>query len=136
MKAFAMKMAAAAVFINALGQLAGSQVHILAITKIFANEIGFYLFLFILCGLVTAFNVFLLETRKGLFFFIVSSWATAVAGYIYVRLMQTDVAAQERLSMAEVQASWTLVILSIGIYLIGSLIIPALGWRAAGSTST
>ena len=36
-----------------VGHLAVSQIHIAAITKIFANQIGFYLFVFVIFGLTT-----------------------------------------------------------------------------------
>jgi len=133
MKELLLKFATGIVFVNALGQLAGSQIHILAITKLFAREIGVYLFLFIIFGLVTGFNVFLLDKRRGLLFFAFSSWITAGAGFIYLNILRTDVAAQETLTMVDVQQSWMLMIISIGIYLVGSLLIPLLGWRDARS---
>ena len=44
-----------------VGHLAVSQIHIAAITKIFANQIGFYLFVFVIFGLTTGFNAVLIE---------------------------------------------------------------------------
>ena len=128
-----LKLTIGIAFFNALGQLAGSQIHILATTKLFAREIGVYLFLFIIFGLVTGFNVFLLEKKRGLLFFAFSSWVTVVAGLIYLNILQTDVAAQETLTMVDVQQSWMLVIISIGINVVGSFLIPLLGWRDARS---
>lgn len=133
MKELLLKFAIGIVFVNALGQLAGSQIHILAITKLFARETGFYLFLFIIFGLVTGFNVFLSDKKKGLLFFAFSSWVTAGVGFIYLKIMQADVAAQEALSMADVQQSWVLIIISIIVCLVGSVIIPLLSWRDARS---
>jgi hypothetical protein len=133
MKELLLKFAIGIVFVNAIGQLAGSQIHILAITKLFAREVGFYLFLFIIFGLVTGFNVFLLDKKKGLLFFIFSCWVTAGAGLIYLKIMQTDVAAQETLTLVDVQQSWILMIIAICICLGGSVVIPLLGWRDARS---
>ncbi|RPI32153.1 MAG: hypothetical protein EHM70_09665 [Chloroflexota bacterium] len=131
MKELAFKIAAGIVVLNGLGELAVSQVHILASTKVFASEIGMYLFLFIIFGVVTSFNIFLLNSLRGLAFFSVSSWVSAAAGYIYLKIMLADVAAQESLTIADVQDSWLLVVVSICICLAGSLAIPLLRWEDA-----
>ena len=116
------------VFLNSITQLALSQVHILATTKIFKNEIGFYLFFFVIFGLVTGFNTFLLEKRRGIIFFSVSCWVSSLMGFIYLRLLEADVAAQEVLTMADVKGTWVLVIVAICINLAASVIIPILHW--------
>ena len=128
MKDILLKVAVGIMLINGLGQLALSQVHILAITKLFANQIGVYLFLFVIFGLTASFNAFSLEKRRSIILFTVSSWLTAGIGYIYLSLMQTDVAAQGALTMADVRSSSMLVGISIAIYLVGSLVIPWLSW--------
>lgn len=112
--------------INAFGQLAISQVHIEAITKIFVKEIGFYLFFFIIFCLLTGFNTFLLENRRGIVFLIFTNWITAITGYIYLRILQTDVANQDTLTLADVQWTWLLVIAAIVICLVNSVAIPYL----------
>lgn len=135
MKELLLKIIVGIMLINALGELAMSQIHIQAITKIFANEIGIYLFLFIIFGLTTAFNAYLLEKRTGLILLTLSGLMTVGAGYIYLNIMQTDVAAQEALTMADVRTSWLLMIISTGIYLVGLLVVPVLTWgktKAAG----
>ncbi|GAB4262938.1 MAG: hypothetical protein Kow0080_00780 [Candidatus Promineifilaceae bacterium] len=134
MKEWILKIAIGMTLINGLGELALTQIHISAITKLFVNEIGFYLFLFIIFGITATFNVFSLEKRQNIIFFMVSCWVTAVFGYIYLRLLQADVAAQDALTMADVQTSWLLMIVSIGIYLVGSLVIPWLSWGNAKTT--
>ena len=83
---------------------------------------------FIIFGLTTAFNAYILENRLGLILFALSALLAIGAGYIYLNIMQTDVAAQESLTMADVRSSWLLVILSIGIYWVGLLVIPWLSW--------
>jgi hypothetical protein len=113
---------------NAFGQLAISQVHISAATKVFAKEIGFYLFFFVIFCLITGFNAFLLEKHKGIAFFAFTNWITAGAGYIYLRILQTDVANQQALTLADVQVSWVLVIVAIVICLINSFAISFLSW--------
>ena len=128
MKEWTLKIVVGMMLISALGELAMSQIHIQAITKIFANEIGFYLFLFIIFGLTTAFNAYLLEKRTGLIILAISGLLAVGAGYIYLDLMQTDVAAQASLTMADVRTSWLLVVISMGIYLVGLLVVPMLAW--------
>ena len=128
MKDLALKFIVGIMLISALGELAMSQIHIQAITKIFANEIGIYLFLFIIFGLTTAFNAYLLEKRTSLILLTLSGLMAVGAGYVYLRIMQTDVAAQEALTMADVRTSWLLVIISMGIYLVGLLVIPVFAW--------
>jgi len=128
MKNIILKIVVAIVLINGIGEVALSQVHILAATKLFVTEIGFYLFLFIIFGLTTAFNGLLLDKRKGIITLILSGVIAAGAGFIYLRLMQADVAAQTALTMEDVQISALLVTASIGIYLIGSILIAVLSW--------
>ncbi|MCB0130443.1 MAG: hypothetical protein KDD78_06330 [Caldilineaceae bacterium] len=134
MKEWTLKIVVGMMLISALGELAMSQIHIQAITKIFANEIGFYLFLFIIFGLTTAFNAYLLEKRTGLIILAISGLLAVGAGYIYLDLMQTDVAAQASLTMADVRTSWLLVVISMGIYLVGLLVVPMLAWGTIKKT--
>jgi hypothetical protein len=134
MKEWMLKIAVGFILINGLGELALTQVHVLAITKLFVNEIGLYLFMFIIFGITATFNALSLEKRQSIIFFSVSCWVTAVFGYIYLSLMRADVAAQDNLTMADVQTSWLLIIISIGIYLVGSLVIPWLSWGNVKTT--
>ena len=129
MKDLLLKITVGILLLNALGELAVSQVHILASTKIFASEIGIYLFTFIILGLTTAFNAYLLKKRQGLILFIASDLATVGAGFTYIRIMQVDVTAQKVLTMADVKSSWLLVLISIIIYLVGLLLVPWLSWN-------
>lgn len=128
MKNIILKIIVAIVLVNGIAEVALSQVHILAATKLFATEIGFYLFLFIIFGLTTAFNGLLLETPRGVILLIVSGAIAAGAGFIYLRLMQADVAAQAALTMEDVRVSATLVAASVVIYLGGSILISVLSW--------
>jgi len=134
MRDWAFKIATGIVLINGLGELAVSQIHILTSTKVFASEIGVYLFMFIIFGLVTAFNTFLLKKIQGMIFYIASCWVTAGSGYIYLKLLQADVAAQDALTMVDINDSWLLVVISIGICLVGSIVIPLLGWKEIKTT--
>lgn len=130
MKEWAIKIAVGFLLINALGTLAVSQVHILAITKIFAPEIGFYLFLFVIFGLTTGFNAYLAEKRSNILLFIFTSFLVIGAGLVYLNIMQGDVAAQDTLTMSDeaIRNSWWLVIISLIIYGVGLVILPILSW--------
>lgn len=128
MKELILKVVVWLAIINGLSELAMSQIHIVAITKLFAREIGVYLFLFIIFGLTTSFNAFSLKTWKSIILFIATSLLASAAGFVYLNLMQADVAAQNSLSMADVQTSWQLMIASIVIYLVGLIVVPILSW--------
>lgn len=129
MKDILLKLATGIVFLTGVGDLAASQVHVGASTKIFANQIGIYLFLFIIFGLTTAFNAVLLEKMRSVFFFVLSGLIATGAGYIYLGLLRADVAAQERLTMADVQTSFTMVVVSMVVYAVGVIVIPVLKWE-------
>ena len=129
MKNIILKIIVAIVLINGVGELALSQVHILAVTKLFVTEIGLYLFLFIIFGLTTAFNGLLLDKPRGVILLVVSGAIAAGAGFVYLRLLQADVAKQTTLTMADVQTSAMLVAVSIVIYLGGSILISVLSWN-------
>lgn len=123
-------------FIVGTGQLALSQVHILASTKIFANEIGLYLFLFIIFGLTTGFNAVLIERLRSVISFVVSGVIASVSGFVYIRLLQADVLKQEALTMADVSDSWQLVMVAIGVYLVGVVVVPLLSWPDVKNASS
>ena len=125
---FFLRIVTAILLIVGVGHLAISQIHIAAITKIFANQIGFYLFVFIIFGLTTGFNAVLIEKPFSVVSLIVSSILSSVGGFVYLRLLQADVLEQEKLTMADVSDSFQLVAFSIGIYLIGSIIVSILSW--------
>ncbi len=127
-KEIVLKGIIAVVLLTGIGGLAVSQVHILTITKLFVREIGFYLFLFVIFGLTTSFNTFLLDKRRGIIFFVLSGWFAAAAGIVYVQLLQADVADQASLALADVQTSFYIVIASIAVYMIASLAVPILSW--------
>lgn len=115
-------------FMVGVGQLAISQIHISAATKIFANQIGIYLFLFIIFGLTTGFNALLIEKFRSIISLIVSAVIGSWGGFVYLRLLQADVTRQAQLTMADVNDSFILVAASIAIYLVGSIVISILSW--------
>jgi len=123
-----LRIATSVLFILGIGQLAISQIHIAATTKIFANQIGLFLFIFMIFGLTTGFNAVLIEKPRSVFLLILSSAICSWGGIVYLRLLQADVLQQEKLTMAEVSDSYWLVAVSIGIYLVGAITISFLSW--------
>ena len=123
------RLATGIVFLTGIGNLAGSQIHILASTKIFQNQIGIYLFMFIIFGLTTAFNAVLIEKFRSLISFVFAGIMSTIGGFIFTNIMRSDVAAQDALTMVDVQTSHTLVIVSMVIYIVGVLVIPFLKWE-------
>lgn len=128
MRPFLQRLVAVILCITGVGQLAIAQIHVGTITKIFANQIGIYLFLFIIFGLTTGINAVLLEKPRSLISFIFSGVVAVASGFVYLRLVEADVARQDALTMAEVGQSWQIVIASMVIYGIGTLILPFLSW--------
>lgn len=128
MRTFLLRIVSGILLITGVGQLAMAQIHVEAITKIFANQIGFYLFLFIIFGLTTGFNAVLLEKPRSLISFVVSGVIAVSSGFVFLQLMQADVVRQDALTMADVSQSWQMAIASIVIYGVGTLLLPFLSW--------
>lgn len=106
-------------------ELAFSQIHIRAITAMFTRELGFYLFLFILFGLLL---IFLLLSMKALdagsvFRILLPGLiASASAGYC-IRLMWKDYMANEVIILNDFRLSVILLAAAMGVYLSGSVVI-------------
>ncbi len=95
-------------YVGALGQLALSQIHIGVITKVFDTSIGFFLFLFVITILVTAFNGSSInkESSPGkIMFSIVVFLIAVVIGCLYMYILKTDLETSTILGMKEVLPS-------------------------------
>lgn len=124
--------------VSGVGELAASQIHILASTKLFAGESGFYLFLFIIFGLTTGLNAYLLKDIRGIVVLVGCGILAIWSGIVYRQMVTTDVIEQVNqaiakgvdpgVTMADVNSSLTLVLISIVIYAIGIVLIPILSW--------
>lgn len=112
--------------IAGLGNLAISQIHISTITKVFAPEIGFYFFLFIIFGLVSFMNS--LNLRKassnsgnailtGIFGVLASGM-----GLVYIKILLDDIAKENLLTMSDIRPTLYIVGASAVIYGIGCLV--------------
>jgi len=110
-------------FAVAIIQLTLSQIHIEIIMKVFADEIGFYLFLFIIFGLVVAFNSINLKRNKGILLDVIGVIAASLAGYKYVTLLLTDLELGNVLTVKEAALSLNFSMITIGIYIVGLLVI-------------
>lgn len=125
---FFLRILTALLFIVGIAQLAMSEIHISAATKVFANQIGLYLFLFIIFGLTTGFNAVLIEKPRSIVSLIFSGAMAAWGGIVFLRLLQADIVRQEQLTMADVGQSFQMVSVSIVIYLVGSILVSFLSW--------
>ena len=125
---FFLRIASGILLIVGVGQLAISQIHIEAITKVFANQIGFYLFLFMIFGLTTGFNAVLIEKPLSVASLIVSAILSSIGGVIYLRILQAEVVTQEQLTMVDVNESFRYVAFSIVVYLAGAILVSFLSW--------
>ena len=128
MKNVILKIIVGIMLLSGVGELALSQIHILASTKVFATEIGIFLFMFIIFGLTTSFNGLLLDKRRGIFLLIVMSLLAAGAGFIYLQLLLADVNQQSTLALKDVRNSALLVAASMIIYVVGAVLISVLRW--------
>ena len=122
------QIVAALVLISGIGELAVSQIHIATTTKLFATEVGFYLFLFVIFGLTTGFNAMLLKNVRGMVVLVGSGLVAVWSGWVYMGLVRTDVAEQTSLAMEDVRTSLMLVTASIAIYAAGIVLLPVLSW--------
>lgn len=116
------------VFVAGISQLVLSQVHISAISKLFVKEVGFYLFMFILFGIilvpmVISFNDEHAKTYVTSILFLV---VTIVLGVITVVLMNNSLSdPQTKATFQDIQWSF-LLIGGAEILNIGSLVLTTL----------
>ncbi|WZL81185.1 hypothetical protein QBE53_15495 [Vallitaleaceae bacterium 9-2] len=102
-------------------QLALSQIHISAITKVFVLEVGFFLFLFIIFGLLITFNLLSKnnESSKFLFQTTGSIFIACATGIYYMYLMYNDYINNELVTIDQIQLSLIIVGSGIGTYILG-----------------
>lgn len=112
---------------TALIQLAVSQVHIEMITKLFIRDIGFYLFIFVIAGLLVLFNLTSMkETSSGrLGAFVLMTLGAVASGGVYVYKIWSDYTTQESVTLEIVQKPLIIAIICIAIYLIGGIIVTS-----------
>ena len=119
-------------FAVALIQLALSQIHIGIITKVFASEVGFWLFLFIIFGIVVAFNSINLKKGKNLLIDILGVIVASLSGLKYLSLVITDLKMENLLTFAESKLSIYFSAFTIGIYVLGLMVILVTKGKSVG----
>lgn len=112
--------------ILSIGNLAGLQFHIEIITKVFAPEIGFYYFLFIIFGIVTFLNGMNLKNkREGHLFNMLVLAGSAVletlVGYTYIGIIQTDLETSTILEFSDVRVIFYATVVSVFVYALGTI---------------
>jgi len=119
-ESFKYKIAKYIIVAMTIMQLALSQIHIAAITKVFVLEVGFFLFLYIIFGLLITFNLmsknnesskFLFQTTGSIFI------AVATGGY-FMYLMYSDYKSNSLVELDQIQLSLILVGVGIGTYVL------------------
>ena len=104
----------------ALLQLVLSQMHIGVITKVFATDVGFYFFLFVIFGLVTVFNMKNVKKSNNSILLIICSAIAIVVGIKYIHILLDDVSQGKLLTYNDIVGSLYNVIASIIIYGVGT----------------
>lgn len=109
--------------ITALLELAMSQVHIKTITKLFSAEVGFYLFLFIIFGLVTLFNLTTVKQSTNNMLLILCSTIAVGVGFKYIKILLNDLKVYDNIKFIDISSSLYLAIAGIVVYGVGTLVI-------------
>jgi Na+-translocating ferredoxin:NAD+ oxidoreductase RnfE subunit len=109
--------------ITALLELAMSQVHIKTITKLFSAEVGFYLFLFIIFGLVTLFNLTSVKQSTNNMLLIFSTVVVIAAGLKYVQLLLNDYKVYDNIVFLDIKYALYLAIAGIVVYGLGTIVV-------------
>lgn len=109
--------------VNAILQLALSQIHISAITSLFVPEIGFYLFGVILMALVTLFNLTSIKKSSNEILLVICSLIATVVGIIYTRMLLNDYNTHASITFEDIKYSLYLVIISTVIIFFGTIIV-------------
>ncbi len=109
----------------AVMQLAISQIHIKVITKVFDSSIGFYLFLFILFGMVMTFNISTMKSKSKILLYLITAVAAVASGLKYIMLLFQDISTGAYLTFEQAQISVVLSIAALFVYFIFSILIVA-----------
>lgn len=112
--------------VNAILQLALSQIHISAITKVFVPEVGFYLFVAILMALVTLFNLTTVKTSSNDLLLIFCSIISTVVGVIYTNMLISDFNSRPSVVFSDISPSLYLIIASTAIIFFGTIMVVVL----------
>jgi hypothetical protein len=115
------------IILAAVLQLALSQIHIGAIKIMFSPQIGFYLFLFILFGLILVFLLTPLKAVNGSSIFKITLTGLAASGSAAycIFIMWNDYKANAIIKLNDFQTSIILLLIGIAVYILGNLVLIA-----------
>ena len=121
-KTLVFKLGRAGVYVAAIGQLALSQIHIEVITRVFEPSVGFFLFLFVTFGVVTAFSSSSLHKGTGVVPYLMMCTAAIVTGLIYQGIVIRDVRLANLLTLQEALGSLVFSFAVIAVYVVASVV--------------
>lgn len=103
-------------------ELALSQVHILMITKLFTSYVGFYLFIFVIAGMLILFNLssMTVDNSAKMKEFLMSSVAAIGSGGFFIYIAWTDYLEQESIVFEDIQMSVAMIAIGIVVYIVGT----------------
>lgn len=111
------------VMLTALVQLAVSQIHIGMITNLFVRDIGFYLFIFIISGLLILFNLTSMKDpgagKSQVPMMSVVTLVSLGSGITFLVKTYGDFLVQDSVLLEDIQVSMAFIIVSMVVYLIG-----------------
>lgn len=107
----------------AILELAMSQVHIKTITNLFTAEVGFFLFLFIILGIVTLFNLTSIKKNNNEIMLSLSAIGAILAGIKYISILLKDYKTYDNITFSTISFSLYLTIAAMFAYGIGTIMI-------------
>ena len=122
---------------TALVQLALSQIHIEMITKLFVRDVGFYLFIFIISGLLILFNLTSMKDAASgrLGMYIVVTLMSLLSCSIFTLKVWGDYLVQDSVLLEDIRLSLIFIIASAVIYLVGGVIVLIKSLKKEGTGS-
>lgn len=109
--------------LTAMLELALSQVHIKTITQVFATNIGFYLFSFILLGLIIIFNVLTIKKDCNKIMLTITTVLSTIIGLKYIQILIHDINNYSYVGFTDIKNSLILTIIGMFVYIIGTIIL-------------
>ncbi len=110
-------------FFVAILQLALSQIHIAITTKVFDTTVGFYLFLYIMFGIIVAFNSLNLKRKTNIWLSVIGCVGGSLAAIKYLTIIFKDISSENIVTFTDAKWSIYLIVLAIATYFIGLIIL-------------
>jgi hypothetical protein len=103
----------------ALLQLALSQIQIGVMTNVFATDIGFYYFLFVIFGLVMLANANNVKKKNNTGLLIGGTILSSAAGFKYLFILLNDVNEGHILVFSDITVALIMTIVTLVVYIVG-----------------